>query len=166
MANKKKQEQFKWLGNEGKLYRGEPVFRMAVPRRNANVMQADYIRYNYKDKVLTVSHWFDKPYAPNSGSERKIKTAIGELLNPRRSMVYIKADTIMKGSMIINAQYFALLDKLPPAEKIPEIFKAIEENIIPLSLDQFKAQRLESNIQANYATAKEKRWQAKFDTDD
>jgi len=166
MAKKKKQEQFKWLGNEGKLYRGEPVFRMIVPRRNTNVMQADYIRYNYKDKVLTVSHWFDKPYAPNSGSERKIKTAIAEIVSPQRSMVYIKADTIMKDSMIINAQYFALLDKLPPAETIPEIFKALEDNIIPMPLDQFKAQRLESNIQTSQATAKEKRWQAKFETDD
>ena len=161
-----KHQHFQWLGKEGKLYRGEPVFRMVVPRRNANVMQADYIRYNYKDKVLTISHWFDKPYAPNSGSERKIKTVIGELLNPKRSMVYIKADTIMKGSMIINAQYFCLLDKCPPAETIPEIFKTLENNIIPMPLDQFKAQRLESNIQASQATAKEKRRQAKFDTDD
>ena len=161
-----KQQHFQWLGKEGKLFHGEPVYHMVVPRRNTNVMQADYIRYNYKDKVLTVSHWFDKPYAPNSGSERKIKTAIAEIVNPRRSMVYIKADTIMKGSMIINAQYFCLLDKCPPAEKIPEIFKALEDNIIPMPLDQFKAQRLESNIQTSQATAKEKRWQAKFETDD
>ena len=147
MGCKRSEKLFQWQGSESRLYRGEPLIRFIIPKRgNHNHNSSAY--WNYQDKVLTIDFWIELPYAADKRSAYRIKYALREICEPENDMIIVENCTVKKdSSMVLNIQYFARLSTQPTAEEMIAILKALEENIIPMSLYEYRLMKTAEDIQ-------------------
>lgn len=147
MGTKREERHYQWQGSEKRLYRGEPLIRFIIPKRgNHNHNSIAY--WNYQDKVLTIDYWIELPYAADKKSGYKIKYALKDLFNPENDMIIVDNSTIKNNSsMVLNIQYFARLSAQPTAEDMTAMLKAIEGNIIPMSLYEYRLIKAAEQVQ-------------------
>lgn len=139
----KKVEDYTWTGKEGKLNRGEPIFKFKIPKRGTNSQQNSEVYFNWRDNILTVSHWFDLPCAISSKeSHNRYYSELRKLFNPDRQLVIIDNRVVKSnGTVLANVQYFAKINTRPTPEEIKDCLNILETKYVGMTATQLQEER-------------------------